>query len=182
MPIGVYESQPEDEAGDGHQQGGRNPWGWPGMRQHSYLPITLCLRNIWKPIRQNPLNEEKSVYVCPESRSRFVRLEPYFREYSVLGLIVDVTEDIRECRRNRAGAGHRSAHRPVQPAGVLPAHGGAVLPTPTGWGPRDAHGGCGQSQAGQRPVRAPERGPHSAVGVARIFRSVCSEEERSWLP
>lgn len=50
-------------------------------------------------IRQNPLDEEKGVYILPGEPQRFVRLETYFREYSVLGLIVDVTEDIRERRR-----------------------------------------------------------------------------------
>lgn len=121
------------------------------------------------------------MYVLPGEPERFVRLETYFREYSVLGLIVDVTEDIRERRRIEQERDIDLLTRPVQPAGVLPAHGGAVRQPQRAGGLRDAHGGCGQSQAGQRPVRAPERGPLSA-GRGEDFQVRLQREERSGPP
>lgn len=50
-------------------------------------------------IGQSPLDEENGVYILPGEPQRFVRLETYYREYSVLGLVVDVTEEIQERRR-----------------------------------------------------------------------------------
>lgn len=48
---------------------------------------------------KHPLDEEKGVYILPGEPAGYVRLENYFQERSILGMVVDVTEDITERRR-----------------------------------------------------------------------------------
>lgn len=126
-------------------------------------------------IRQNPLNEEKGVYVLPGEPERFVRLETYFREYSVLGLIVDVTEDIRERRRIEqerdidllTGLYNRRAfYRRMEEL----------------FGNPNELGACAMLMADADNLKqvndrfGHQNGDRYLQGVARIFRSVCSEK------
>lgn len=46
-----------------------------------------------------PLDEEKGVYILPGEPAGYVRLESYFRERSILGMVVDVTDDVAARRR-----------------------------------------------------------------------------------
>ena len=48
---------------------------------------------------KHPLDGEKGVYILPGEPAGYVGLENYFQERSILGMVVDVTEDITERRR-----------------------------------------------------------------------------------
>ena len=126
-------------------------------------------------IRQNPLSGEKGVYVLSGEPERFVRLETYFREYSVLGLIVDVTEDIRERRRIEqerdidllTGLYNRRAfYRRMEEL----------------FGNPNELGACAMLMADADNLKqvndryGHQNGDRYLQGVARIFRSVCSEK------
>lgn len=50
-------------------------------------------------IRQNPVRQEMDVYRLSGEHERFVRLESFAREHSILGMIIDVTGDVKERQR-----------------------------------------------------------------------------------